>query len=394
MNRKVKAIFLLMTLFYWISVNSYTPVLVNYLGMLGATSVFAGIAAGAYGITQMIIRIPLGIFSDIYTRFKHIIAAGNAFSFVACMVMFLIPSPVAVLFGRLIAGIGAATWICFFVLFATYFDKSKVSNSIGYINFVCYGGQVVGVLTGSRIAHIFGIKYTFLFGALSGIAGFILSLFIKDMPYSNSGKNTYKEYISACKEKMLIISACLCIIERAVTFGVVFGFMPKYAAQMGLSESVIGFLTTLFLICISVASFIGGSYFAKKFEKRNVLILAFLVAAAGTAWLPFTANVWQLAATQLLCGLGCGVLLTVLTYISMENAQLDKKGTAMGTFQAIYSLGILGGPFLIGLISDIANYVYGYLTIAFLAILGGVLTFFLIPVSTRQKEAKILQTTS
>ena len=58
-NRLFSAVFL-----FWFSVFTYPSFLTSYaVDTLHATNVLAGMIVGSYGLTQMILRIPLGILS-------------------------------------------------------------------------------------------------------------------------------------------------------------------------------------------------------------------------------------------------------------------------------------------------------------------------------------------
>ena len=56
-----RAVMLLITVLFWFALYVYVPYQTPYLSMLGVASSFIGVILGAYGFSQMLIRIPLGI---------------------------------------------------------------------------------------------------------------------------------------------------------------------------------------------------------------------------------------------------------------------------------------------------------------------------------------------
>ena len=66
---------------FWFSVYTYPSFLTTYAtNTLGATKVLAGMIVGSYGLTQMILRIPLGIVSDILKKRKLFVMIGFGLS--------------------------------------------------------------------------------------------------------------------------------------------------------------------------------------------------------------------------------------------------------------------------------------------------------------------------
>ena len=63
-NKKQVVLLLVITTLLWFSQYTYIPNFSPYLLSLGASHKIAGIILGSYGFSQMILRIPLGIWAD------------------------------------------------------------------------------------------------------------------------------------------------------------------------------------------------------------------------------------------------------------------------------------------------------------------------------------------
>ena len=62
--KKRRSFFSVVMVLFWFSLYAYMPQMTTYAKELGASYKLIGLIAGAYGVTQTILRIPLGIVSD------------------------------------------------------------------------------------------------------------------------------------------------------------------------------------------------------------------------------------------------------------------------------------------------------------------------------------------
>ena len=85
MNEKKNERYLLSAVFlFWFSVYTYPSFLTTYVtDTLGAAKVLAGTIVGSYGLTQMILRIPLGIMSDVLKKRKLFVMIGFVLSIIS-----------------------------------------------------------------------------------------------------------------------------------------------------------------------------------------------------------------------------------------------------------------------------------------------------------------------
>ena len=64
-------------IFFWIAMYVYIPYQTTYLKVIGTASNQIGIIVGAYGISQMLLRFPVGILADRQNYHKIFILAGG-----------------------------------------------------------------------------------------------------------------------------------------------------------------------------------------------------------------------------------------------------------------------------------------------------------------------------
>ena len=115
------ALFCLGTFLFWSSLYVYVPVLSVYAQSLGAPLSLVGLVVGMYGAIQLVVRVPIGFLSDRLGRRKPFILFGMVACGLGCLGLAFSPSPWFLVLSRGVLGLGAATWVAFSVLFASYY---------------------------------------------------------------------------------------------------------------------------------------------------------------------------------------------------------------------------------------------------------------------------------
>ena len=152
------------TFFYWAALYVYVPILSVYTESLGASFTMVGLVVGAYGFVQMLLRIPLGIWSDQLGRRKLFLFAGHFFNFLGCFGLGLAQNPTHLVVFRGVLGVSAATWVVFTVLYASYFPPDQTPKAMGVVTSINgISLIIVNVLCG-YIAEIWGMRGDVLCG--------------------------------------------------------------------------------------------------------------------------------------------------------------------------------------------------------------------------------------
>ena len=184
-SRKNEKLLLAAVFLFWFSVYTYPSFLTDYVvNTLGATKVLAGTIVGSYGFTQMALRIPLGIISDVVKKRKLFVMLGFGMSILASAGFVLVAQmtganmpgwlPYAALIFRGMAGMTAATWVNFSVLYSASYKAEDIPAAMSRIVVPQCGSQVVAMLLGAQLAGYLGETYAFLLATLGGLMGLIV----------------------------------------------------------------------------------------------------------------------------------------------------------------------------------------------------------------------------
>lgn len=370
-------LFCIVTSLYWFSMYTYVPNLSTYAESLGATHKMVGLILGSYGFTQMLLRIPLGIFSDRINKRKIFINLGILTSLLSALAMGILKSPVCLLIFRGMSGVAAATWVTFTVLFSSYFPENDASKAIGYINSFNSLGQMIAMLLGGIIAQYLGSQSPFFLAFAGGTLALILSFRIVEQKIDRKPVKI-STLVSVGKDKNLLVVSGLGILIQLLTFATVFGFTPIVAETIGASKFELGLLSTLSTLPVIFASAMSGSIFAKRFGEKKTLINSFLITSFSCIVIPFINDLTLLYLSQIIGGFGRGLVMSLLMGLSIKSVEPDRRATAMGFFQAIYGIGMSIGPVLVGFLSDTVGLNWGFWTTGGLGIVGALLSLLLI----------------
>ncbi|MBB3867142.1 MFS transporter [Parageobacillus toebii NBRC 107807] len=346
-------IFLVASFLFWLSIFIYMPILSPYVELLGGTYTFIGIVLSSYGLMQFLFRVPIGVVSDFIKRRKPFIILGMLMAMISSLMFALTDSLGWALVSRSFAGIAAATWVAFTVLYSSYFRDEEVHQAMSRISFVVVLAQLIGMSFSGYIVDEWGWRAPFWIGGVLGVIGMILSLFIYEpREIVKQTSIQIKDLLLVMREPLLLKVSLLSILAHSIIFTTMFGFIPVYALQIGLQERDLSMIVFSFMIPHALATLFMGKVLVPILGKWKSLTLAFFCSAVFTLITPIIKEKELLCIVQALNGFSLGLLFPLLLGMSIESIADDKRATAMGTYQAIYAIGMFVGPYLAGMLNS------------------------------------------
>ncbi len=395
--RLLTAVFL-----FWFSVYTYPSFMTSWVtNRLGASTVIAGMIVGSYGFTQMVLRIPLGIVSDILKKRKVFVMLGFALSILASTGLTLVAVlagqdqvpktlPLVVLFCRGMSGMTATTWVTFSVLYSASYRGERVAAAMSRIVVPQYGSQIVAMLLGAQLAGHLGEIWAFLLATAAGIAGIAVMVRVQEQPPAGEPM-TFRGFLEVARNPQLIRGTLLATLYQLVVWATVQGFVQNWAREIiGLTTAQLGYLSVSNLLPTTVVSRLSGTVFAPRFGRRTVLTAGFVLMGVACFLYPQTNSLLSLLSVQALLGTGVGLIMPLTMASAIETVPGGKRSTAMGIYQAIYGLGMFLGPVVAGAVIEkfsaraadavsavAAGYTANFYTAMGFAILGGILAVLL-----------------
>nr|MDD6336379.1 MFS transporter [bacterium] len=360
------------TAVFWFSQYIYVPYLTPYLMAMQLTASAAGAVLGAYGLSQMIVRIPLGLAADGLRRHKCVIGCGLLLAASAALMMHFFDSVAMMMAARTVAGLASATWISFTVLFASYYPPEEGGRAMGIINAMNQSGVLAGYVLGGFLVAKIGVNGLFLIGGGVAIAGAVLSLFLSEEKVEKTPRVPLRARVAVFAGKRLILYALLAALYQAIVFATVQSFTATVAKALGASDGALALCSGLF-----TAGSIAGSWAISTGRVR----------AAGPAWLTaigftgmalyalgisYAGKLWQVMAMQAFGGLVGAGLFAYLMAQAVRGVDQDRKASAMGFYQSVYALGMTFGPPVMGTIVASLGLPTAYRAVAALAIVAAI----------------------
>jgi MFS family permease len=363
-------LFYLCTLFYWSGVYIYMPILSPYAKKISGSLQSVGLVMGAYGLSQLILRVPLGLWSDRLRRRKPFILIGFLFDGLACLGLIFAESTLSLFLAVLSAGIASSMWVAFTVLFSSYFPLSRVSQSMSLLHFSMRFSQVISNYSGGAMAEALGWTSPFYAGLILSGIGLILAMGIKERPVEPSSGSSWRKLLHTSRHPRLLKVSFFALIMQFTIFAVVYSFTPLYAHQIGASKAQLGLLIFCFLVPNTVASLASGTL-ARHLQERYLISAAFLlisIAVLATLVGPRLEVLYLLLGLQ---GLGSGFIFPLLMGLAIKPMPADRQATAMGFFQCIYAIGMSLGPIFSGWVGEYGGLNSVYLLNGGLCLLAG-----------------------
>jgi MFS family permease len=340
------------TLLFWGSVYIYMPILAPYAQMVSGSLQSVGLVMGAYGLSQLILRIPLGVWSDRWRRRKPFILLGFIFDGLAALGLLLSNGTVMLFFSVLTAGIAASMWVPFTVLFSSYFPVGQVVYSMSLILFFTRISQIITNYTGAAMAEVWGWGAAFYGGVVFSLVGVLMAAGLAEHRPGKSSAVSFQQLSLACRNRTLLFSSMICTLFQFANFSINYGFAPIFAQGIGASKAALGILFLCHMVPNSLTTLLSGTYIRNRFSEGSILFAGFFLVAGSIFFIPFISRLGTLYIIQGINGVGSGLIFPLLMGLSIQSIPREQQATAMGVFQSLYAAGMSLGPILSGFIAQ------------------------------------------
>ncbi|MCJ2146468.1 MFS transporter [Bacillus sp. B19-2] len=334
---------------FWFATYIYVPVFGLYLDNIGFSYSAIGIVLGSYGVTQILLRFPFGILSDVLSPLrKQLLISGFAMSLLSCCIFLLFDSFIMVITARLLAGMTAAMWVMATVLYSQYFTKDQSSKAMGILQFLTVLPQFVSMAVSGYLVHLFGWMFPFWIGVAVSCIGLILSFYIKDNGPRHTAKGmALSDYVKqTLRLPDLKVITTLSFLAHAVLFMTVFGFTPIYVESVGIDEKQLIWIMCAFFIPQTLTSVWCIFY---KFKAADALIwISYVITAVFFSLLPFAETLFAVCVIHAVTGLTLGFIFPLLVSKVVQLGTPQLKMSVMGFYQSFYALGFFLGPVVAG----------------------------------------------
>jgi MFS family permease len=348
---KNKILILIVTVLFWFCIYVYMPYQTSYLLGMGYTASLVGAVVGAYGLTQLICRIPLGIMADKKASHKAIIMLGVIFAGLASGIRLLMPNAAGFFVGSLFSGIAASSWISFLVFFTGFYEKRENQKATGIIMGLNNTGILLGFVTGALLYDSFGMKLMCILSIVFAVPAVTLCLFVKEEKRELKAGLPVKELLKVCWNKRLLVFAFISLVQQGIVMSTAMSFTTQVVKDLGADGMQIGICSIIYILVAVISSMMSSKQVFVKIGGKVCVPVILGGMILYCILVPNAVSIWQIYLLQCLAGLTQGFVFSLCTSEAMGEVEPEKKSTAMGAYQAVYAIGMTFLPMLSGKIS-------------------------------------------
>lgn len=367
-SKKDEIIFLISVSFFWFAQYVYIPYQTIYLTSIKITTSFIGIIVGAYGISQMLLRFPVGLSADIVRKHKYFIMIGGMSSGFASLFRILFPNGFGFLVANLFSGLASAMWISFMVFYTSHFSKEEQQSATARVVMFNNIGMLMGFVASTLLYNKITMIGICTLSVIGGLMTLLLSFNIKEETPQKSKHNTI-DLVSICVNKRLLLFSFIALIQQGIQLTTSMSFTNQVLDNLGASNTLIGISSIIYMISSVVFSALSSRNVFKGGPKK-LIPTVLIIIAIYCVLVPSVNNIPIIMILQILPGTSSGILFSCATSEAMKEVKPFQKSTAMGFFQAFYAIGMTTFPMMTGNLASNFNMSVGFFVLAAIAILG------------------------
>ncbi|GLC90086.1 MFS transporter [Lysinibacillus piscis] len=351
-NIKQTSLVSVIVILFWLSQYIYVPHQTLYLNVVHVSSQFIGIIIGAYGISQLLLRLPMGIMADLSNNHKLFIILGTLCASMASLFRILSPNEVGFLVGNILSGAASSTWISFMILYMSYYSSAKQIVATSQIILANNIGILLGFVLSTFLYDLMGMRWLCAISLIAGLIGCILSFFIHSVERKQEPNMTILNLLTVFKNKELLIFSLLALIQQGIQMASTMSFTNQILENLGATTTIIGLSSIIYMLSAVFFARMTSTHMLGKMSKKNWIYSIFMCLSTYCVLVSHTSSITVICFLQLIPGIATGTLFSLLTSEAMRTIEPQKKSTAMGLFQAVYAIGMTVFPIISGVLYE------------------------------------------
>lgn len=372
--KKKEQILLLCVVFFWYAQYIYTPFQTPYLTAIRVSSDLIGVIVGAYGVSQMLLRLPVGVLADTRNNHKLFIILGGFASGIASLFRVTLNNALGFLLGNLFSGLASALWISFMVLYTGYFEEADQKRATSQIILANNVGILLGFATSTLLYDRAGMRFICLLSVLSGgVCG--LLAFLLPRGEEKKCRYTLPQLLEEAVRKRLLFFAFVTLLQQGVQMSSAMSFTSQVLRNLGASSALVGFASIIYMVAAVCWSKFSTTRFCMNLPQKLWISFIFLLYAFYCWAVPVCGSIPVICVLQILPGMSMGILFSYLTAEATKGVPKEKRSTALGAFQAYYALGLTVFPVITGALLERYDMNAGYLFLALMCLTAAGLNY-------------------
>jgi MFS family permease len=331
---------------YWIALYLYMPTLPWYVQGRSDNLALVGVVLSMYGLWQAVIRLPLGIAADWLGWRKPFIIVGLALTGLGAWTMGTAEGVNGLIIGRAITGLAAGTWVPLVVVFSSLFPPHEAVRASALLTAVGAVGRVLATGVTGSLNELGGYSLAFFLAA--GAAGLAVLIVLPAREGRRPPQRPSAGPIgSLITRPDVLLPSLLAALSQYANWATTFGFMPILARQLGATDVTQSLLMSMHTGVVILGNLLTTAI-VSRVRARRLVYLGFVLLSTGIGGAALAPSLLLIFVSQFCIGLAQGISYPVLMGMSIQYVADAERTTAMGLHQAVYAIGMFGGPWLSG----------------------------------------------
>jgi MFS family permease len=335
---------------YWIALYLYVPTLPTYAQSKSDNLALVGVVLSMYGLWQAIIRLPLGIAADWLGRRKPFIIVGFALAGLGAWTMGTAEGVNGLIVGRAITGLAASTWVPLVVVFSSLFPPHETVRASAWLTAVGAVGRVLAMGVTGSLNELGGYSLAFFLAAGAAALAVLIVLPARE-GHRAPQRPSVMGIGSLITRRDVLLPSLLAALSQYANWATTFGFMAILAREVGATEVTQSALLSMHTAVVILGNLLTTAIVSRVGAQRLIYI-GFVLLSAGIGGAALASSLLLIFVAQFCIGLAQGVSYPVLMGLSIQQVADAERTTAMGLHQAVYAIGMFGGPWLSGMLAD------------------------------------------
>lgn len=335
---------------YWASLYLYMPTLPVYAQSRSDNLALVGIVLSMYGLWQAIIRLPLGIAADWLGWRKPFIIVGLALAALGAGIMGTAANVNGLIVGRAVTGLAAGTWVPLIAVFSTLFPSDEAVRASAMLTLVASAARALATSVTGSLNEMGGYPLAFFLAAGTAVLAILIVLPAREErrpPQRPSARSIGTLIV----RRDVLLPALLNGVSQYANWTATFGFLPVLAKQLGATDVALSLLVSMNIGVVTLGNLVATAI-VRRVGARRLVYLSFLLLFAGIGGAALARSLPLIFVAQSCIGLGQGIGYPLLMGMSIQHVGDGERTTATGLHQAVYAIGMFGGPWLSGMLAN------------------------------------------
>ncbi|WP_330948471.1 MFS transporter [Virgibacillus sp. MG-45] len=330
------------------------PIITPFAIELGASEILTGAIVAVYSLTNMVGNIIGGHWIDKYGR-KRMLFTGMISVFVILLFYPLAQSGEQLFVVRFMHGLAGGLLIpAAFAYIGDQTIKGSRGKTMAYTGAAIGIAAIIGPAIGGSMAARSEVEYVFLLVAgLFFITSLLVLKYLHESFVSRErGKVNLKHFIPLLKTPALL-QASLGAFALMVSNGTLAFALPLKVQELGMTTETTGMLLSTFGIMALVVFLTPINQIYDRFSPLSLVAAGLTLIGIALFILSVTPFLWIGIVAMIVYGTGFAFVFPSMNRMVADASTQVDRGKAYGIFYAFFSLGVVAGSFISGIITEI-----------------------------------------